>query len=294
MSELRLHDSHAHLELLLQRLGNLDSAREHTLGTKLTPLDTSTQELVDELLLRHDFFIQATVSTSNYDYVTQLFAYNSKIYFQLGSHPEIVKADFDLAIYLDEQQKYLNSIDKKLIIGIGEIGLDYYYTKEKTIIDKQKALMHSQIKLAVEMELPIVFHIRDAFDEAFEIIDQYPQIFGKFIVHCFTGTDQDLENILKRGGNIGVGGISTYKSAESLRNTLEHCPIGSILLETDLPFLAPTSSRGKDCIPVMIEKTADYIAQLKGVTTDQILSSSMHSCLEIFAALQVKFGINND
>ena len=296
MTKTLLHDTHIHLEMLLEKSGVGGNYRDHVWKPNsqikdLIQLDKDQKKFIEEALIDHQFVIQSTVSTDNFDLVWRMFNTNSKVFFLLGSHPEIVEEGFDLETYIAEQSKYLKSQNPKKLCGIGEVGLDYFYTKESTLLELQKKLFKSQIELAIELELPLVIHCRDAFDDLIEILNQYPKIWGHFLIHCFTGNQSNVEAILKMHGYIALGGIITYSKTEELSDAVKYCPLSNIMLETDAPYLTPLAYRGnKVCQPKYIVATADKIAEIKNVQTQDILDFSKHNSFELFSEIKTHFG----
>ena len=268
-----LHDTHVHLEILLEKLGFLENS------------STSNAKYHNELarlIEKHEFVLQSTVSTENYLQVKQLFTDFDKIKYFLGSHPEIVDTEFDLPNYLSKQEKILQSSLKSDFVGIGEIGLDYFYTRENVVITKQKDLFESQIQLAIKLNLPIMIHCREAFADLFNILNKYPQVHNKFLIHCFTGGVCELHEAIKIGGVVAFGGICTFNSATKLHEAIIKCPLDRFVLETDLPFLAPTPFRGRFCEPNMIDKVAEKVAELKNVTKSEIWQNSLSNTKKLF------------
>ena len=293
----KLHDTHAHLEMLCQRLGLIPEGRE---DIEMTPQITqSIFDFSQSYLLNHEWVIHPTVSTNNLKYALDLFWEISKIYFLYGSHPEIVDAKFDVNKYLLEQADFLKKIlnlpkfkgllpqdqsneTKPRLIGIGECGLDFNYTQDSEIIKKQKELFISQIELAIRLDLPIEIHTRDAWDDTFELLDEFPSIHGKFLIHCFTGGVTELRKCLDRGGLAAFGGIVTFPKSFELQEALVFCPKENLVLETDLPFLAPVPNRGKACLPVMINDTAKFIATIKNTTPELVWEWSRQNSKKLF------------
>jgi len=258
-----MYDSHAHLEMLAQRLGMIDDIQESDGGNGFDGLSDQEKEEIREkvkgvggFIVNHDFLVQPSVSTENFKLVHYLFNQLTNVSFFLGSHPEIVTKDFEV---IDEY--------KGEFVGIGECGLDYYYSQDVEIIAKQKRLFRAQIELALELDLPLVIHCRDAFDDLFEILRKYPKIWGRFLIHCFTGGVKEAQEVLAMKGKFGIGGVCTFKSAQNLRDSIEIIPIENIFLETDLPFLAPTPKRGETCLPEYIGYVADEVARIKQTPT---------------------------
>lgn len=133
--------------------------------------------------------------------------------------------------------------------------------------------------LQTNSKKPIIIHCREAFSDLFEILNKYPEINGRFLVHCFTGGVLEMQEIVKRAGFLGVGGIITYsKNTESLKEAIKLCPIENIILETDLPFLAPGKHRGKTCLPEYIQVIAEMIATLKDTTVESVVLQSAANC----------------
>ncbi len=165
------------------------------------------------------------------------------------------------------------------IVGIGEVGLDYHYTQEPKLIATQKQLFQSQIELAIEYNLPLMIHCRDAFDDLFEILEKYPEIHGRFLIHCFTGGIDEMYRAVKIGGKVAFGGVITFKSAKKVQEAVEYCPLESFVLETDLPFLSP--KRGEICIPEHIDLIAEKVAELKKIPKHEVWEWSRRNCEEL-------------
>lgn len=283
---MQLHDAHAHLEMLLEKLEIIKELDREDQG--IYELNNTK---LDELLSKHEFIIQATVSTKNYLEVRKLFSDSNKIYFLLGSHPEIIDTNFDVENYLTEQNQLLkqnpNFFKDERLVGIGEIGLDYYYSQDPEIWNKQKQIFRSQIELSIKQNLPIQIHTRNAFEDTYKILLEYPELDGKLVVHCFSEGVPELKKILDIGGFIGIGGISTYPKATSVIEAAKYCPSHKFVLETDLPYLAPTPTRGKICLPEYIDYTAQNLANLRGTTKENILQQSKENILKIFDKIKI-------
>lgn len=276
-----MHDTHGHLDMLLES----DKVINDFEGERKFNKDNIAKH-VNKYLKDHTFFIQAGVDSHNLLQCQKAFFNIPKVYFLAGSHPEIVDENFNLAKYLKYQEdnisQYLDNPKKHRIVGIGEIGLDYYWAKDEVVQKKQKDLFESQIQLAIRHDLPIQLHIRDAFDDAFEILKKYPKIHGKFMVHCFTGNNKDLQQILDMKGLVAYGGVSTFKNSLELQETIKNCPIESFVFETDLPYLAPQAVRGKICIPEHINHTASHHAEKRCLTLPQIWEISEKNAKKFF------------
>lgn len=287
------HDTHAHLDLLLQRLGDLPDEKDLDLekGTLKHIEDFEVdKKRVESLISKHDFVIHPTVSTDNFYLVSSLFRSISKIYFLLGSHPEIVNSKFSVEKYIDEQQTLVVELESdqdllNRLVGIGEAGLDYHYTKDPLIIEKQKGLFEEQISLAIKLKLPLIIHCREAFADLFTILKQYPDIHGNFLIHCFTGDTDDLQKVLEFDGKVAFGGVATFNSAVDLQDAVKYCPNDSFVLETDLPFLAPAPYRSQICMPEMIDEIAQKISELKSLTKKEVWNYSLKNSINLFGQL---------
>lgn len=290
--EFNLYDTHAHLDLLLKQEGFWPNLRDEelvnqsfsdakdSLNLNNYALDYSPEIniFLEENLQKHSWIVQPTCSTLNFLQCWPLIQ-NSKIYLLLGSHPEIVKPEFNLEKYLEFQRQAVNFIQsnenlKSRTVGIGECGLDYFYSQDSQIVQTQKALFKSQIELALELDLPLIIHCRNAFEDLFEILTNYPAIHGKFLIHCFTGNLQQATKIVELGGIMAVGGILTFSSAKYLVEAVQNTNLENFVLETDLPFLAPNPFRGKTCRPEMIENTLHKLAEIKQIEASDILIES--------------------
>ncbi len=285
-----LYDTHAHLDLLLQKLNYLPPDREFNLesGKILTSKEIDLEKhIVDEFLKEHEFIIHPTVSTGNFNLAYALLQGFEKVYFLIGSHPELVNESFDLQTYLEEQRDLIvffeeDTLLAKKVVGLGECGLDYHYSQDINIWLKQKSLFEEQIRLALKLNLPLVIHCRQAFSDLFDILQEYPGLHGNFLVHCFTERPDTLKKILDLGGKVGLGGVTTYNSAKDLQESVKYCPLDSLVLETDLPFLPPNPHRGQTCMPEMIKKTAQQIANLKQLEVTELWENSRDNAIRFF------------
>jgi TatD DNase family protein len=196
----------------------------------------------------------------------------------LGIHPHE-------AVHLTDQ--VFEDIEKRLndpwVVGIGEIGLDYYYNHSPH--DIQRAAFRRQMELAAKHKLPIQIHTRDAEDDTIEILNEFKgRVTGLF--HCFTGTKRLAEAGLALGYNISFSGIITFKSAEDLRNVVKMVPIERMHVETDAPFLAPIPMRGKKNTPAFIVHTAKKIAELKSIPEERLSEQLIKNATHLFKKLQ--------
>ena len=196
-------------------------------------------------------------------------------YGYIGVYPEFAKDFSDNC--LDNMKKIISNNPK--IVGIGEIGLDYYW--DKTFVDEQKQAFIRQIKLANEMNLPINVHCRDAYGDTLEILKTYNNN-STVIMHCFSGSYEFAKECIKLGMYISIGGVVTFKNAAKIKEVASNIPLEHLLLETDDPYLAPVPFRGKENQPAYVKYVCDEIANLRGVTPEVIAQTSTQNALKIF------------
>ena len=169
------------------------------------------------------------------------------------------------------------------LVAIGETGLDYYYTHSAR--DIQKDFLKRYLHLALECDLPVVIHCRDAFEDFFEILDAEYQVDGKHapgVLHCFTGTLNEAKEVIKRGWYLSLSGIVTFKRSDKLREVAKIVPLDQLLIETDTPYLAPKKHRGKPNEPAYVVETAKLIADLKGILPTELGSATAANAAKLF------------
>jgi TatD DNase family protein len=170
-----------------------------------------------------------------------------------------------------------------LLAAIGETGLDYHYLHSDRKV-QQKFLVR-YLHLAAETKLPVIFHCREAFTDLFSIADQeYPKN-APAILHCFTGTKEEAEAVFERGWYLSFSGIITFKKSENLRKITNSAPLKQILIETDTPYLAPQSKRGKQNEPAFILETAHCIATTRGISLESIANHTRENGNKLFPLL---------
>lgn len=169
------------------------------------------------------------------------------------------------------------------LVAIGETGLDYYYQHSPS--DIQKKFLRRYLHLALECNLPIVIHCREAFKDFFEILDaeyKHHEKLGPGVLHCFTGTLKEAEQVIKRGWYLSLSGIVTFKKSEELRRVAQMVPLDQLLIETDSPYLAPQSKRGKVNEPAYLPEIAESIAQTKGISLEELAEATRKNTYQLF------------
>ncbi|MAU33683.1 preprotein translocase [Candidatus Saccharibacteria bacterium] len=184
-------------------------------------------------------------------------ARHDRAFASVGVHPHDTKDGYDI----EELARQPG------VIAIGEIGLDYYYTHSPK--QTQLAALRAQLDVAVKYDLPVIFHVREAFDDFWPVFDSYE---GKIrgVLHSFTDTKDNLQKALDRGLYIGVNGISTFTKDEAQRQMFDAIPLDRLLFETDAPFLTPHPFRGKVNEPALVRNVAEYHAQRRQLSLEAI------------------------
>jgi TatD DNase family protein len=177
-----------------------------------------------------------------------------EIYATVGLHPHEATQDIEPILALARA-------GHPRLVGIGECGFDYYY--ERSPRSAQRRAFAAQIALAHELDLALVVHTRDAFDDLCDILAS-EGVPARTVIHCFTGTPEDAERCLALGCDISISGVVTFKNAQSLREAARLVPLGRLHVETDSPFLAPVPHRGRPNEPALVRVVGEFLADLRG------------------------------
>jgi TatD DNase family protein len=186
---------------------------------------------------------------------------------------------------LDHIKKLFAAPGAEKIIGIGEIGLDYYWPG----FDKQqqKECLNAQIELALEKDLPFVLHARDAHEDLLIELLRYKKDFEKLsrptgVMHCFSYTQEIAKEFIDLGFMLGLGGIITYPKNNALRETIKTLDLKNLVLETDAPFLPPQSMRGKPNHPAQIATIGHFLADLRGISFEEVAAQTTANARKLF------------
>lgn len=188
------------------------------------------------------------------------------VYGAVGIHP-------DYAGEMDESvmEEISRLADREKIVAIGEIGLDYYWDAAPR--DIQRYWFERQLALALEKDLPVVIHSREATQETLELMRRtYKESGGKLrgVIHCFSGSAEIAKEYTDMGFYIGVGGVVTFKNGKKLKEVVEAMPLDKLVIETDCPYLAPVPHRGKRNTSALLTYVIEEIAALRGLTTEEV------------------------
>ncbi len=251
---MQLVDSHCHLQfkkLSADVEGVIERAKSADVG-KMICVGTSLEDSSQAIALAEQF---------------------DNVWATAGAHPHDGK-DFPTngADVLTELLK------KPKIVAVGEIGLDYY--KDYSPRADQRAILKTQIEAGLQSGLPFVFHVRDAWDDFWPIYDSYRGLTG--VVHSFSATIQELDQVMKRDLYVGLNGIMTFTSDEAQLAAAKTVPLDKLLLETDAPFLTPKAFRGQTCEPKYIREIAEFLAELRGETLEQLAEATTNNSEKLF------------
>ena len=209
---------------------------------------------------------------SNLEVIEQVNKYDN-VYGVLGIHPESVTKVTTESFKIIEE-----NISNPKIVGIGEVGLDYYW--DKTHIEKQKELFIKQIELSKKYNKTVVVHSRDAIEDTLSIVKQYPKV--KFVFHCYGASVEIAKELVKRNIRLGIGGVVTFKNGVKLKEVVEAIDLKYLLLETDSPYLTPEPYRGKRNEPANTIYIAQKIAEIKGIPVEKVIEKTALNAIEQF------------
>lgn len=258
MNDIYIINTHSHVNML--RETNIDEAIQDAIDNKIVTIvpSSSAQDIFDT-----DNFIKK---------------YND-VYGYVGVFPEEVKDFSDKT--LSDMEEIIKSNPK--IIGIGEIGLDYYW--DKSFKELQKEVFIKQIEFANQMNLPLNIHSREAHLDTLEILKKYNKN-STAIMHCFSGSLEFARECIKEGIYIALGGVVTFKNAKKTKEVAKNIPLEYLLLETDDPYLAPVPFRGKENQPMYVKYVAEEIANLRGITPEEVAKTSTENAKKIFKNIE--------
>jgi TatD DNase family protein len=194
------------------------------------------------------------------------------VYASIGVHPHETKYGF-------EQIRAILASKPHNLVAIGEIGLDYFYTHSPREVQIQA--LKDQIQIALDHNLPIIFHVREAFDDFWPIFDSFKNIKG--VLHSFTDSLENMEKGIERGLYIGVNGISTFTKDESQKAMFKAIPLDHLLVETDAPFLTPIPFRGKVNEPAFVKNVAEYHAEIRNIDFNEVADTTTANARALFA-----------
>ena len=254
---------------------------EHPIMETHCHLDYLDADALEDTLARSrevgiERIVTIAVSPENLDTVAGIAAERPGVWGTQGIHPH-------------EAEKYSADVGAKIsarmgdenIVAVGEIGLDYYYDHADRAV--QRRVFEEQLQIAVDTDMPIVVHTRDADDDTRAILENFSgRLSRKGVIHSFTSGMALAEYCLAEGFCLGFNGIATFNRAENVREVVAATPLDQLLLETDAPYLTPVPYRGKPNAPFYLPFVAEKVAQVKGYDIEHLLARAWRNSLELF------------
>lgn len=200
---------------------------------------------------------------------------HQKTWASIGIHPHMADK-----YHCDNKttNKFEELLSKDKVVAIGECGLDYFYNNSSKIA--QKEILRMQIRLAQKNNLPIIFHVRSAFDDFWPIVDEFS--FRNGVIHSFSDSLHNMDQAIKRDFYLGVNGIATFTKNQEQIKMYKSVPLSNLVLETDSPFLTPSPLRGTICEPKYISITAKFLADLRSESLELIIKKTFKNSQKLF------------
>lgn len=216
-----------------------------------------------------------SVDRSSFNKVIEISQIYEGVYCALGIHPTeaqgAIAEDYESIIKLASHPK---------VVGIGECGLDHYW--DKSYIKEQNECFLKQIEIAKSLNKALIVHDRDAHKDTFDILTQNLKDEIPVIMHCFSGSLEFARECIKKGFYIALGGVVTFKNAKKAHEIAKEIPLEYLLLETDAPYLTPIPFRGKRNEPAYVKYVAEEIANIRGVSFDEVAKATTENARNIF------------
>jgi TatD DNase family protein len=248
----------------------------------LDRLDKTPEELSDVLNFARnrgiEHFLCVSVSVKDFPAMLDTVKNFKDVSVSCGVHP-LHQED---ACSYDE---LLNMADNEEVVAIGETGLDYFYSAETKAVQLTSFVDH--IKVANKLNKPLIIHTRDAQDDTINLLKQHKAPSTRGVLHCFTETWEMAQAAIELGMYISISGIVTFKTATELQDVVKKIPLDKLLIETDSPWLAPVPYRGKPNQPGFVREVGEFIADLKGITVDELAKITTDNFYNLFAIERV-------
>lgn len=241
----------------------------HLLSTEYDDVDKEIKEAVSSGVSK--IIINGYDVSSSIEAVELSKKYD-RVYAAVGIGPENIDNVTENDI---EKIKELTSNEK--VVGVGEIGLDYYWTKENK--EEQIKIFKNMLSIAKEKNLPVIVHSRESIKDTYDLLTNY-NVTG--ILHCYSGSLEMAKEFIKKGFLIGIGGVITFKNATKLKEVVKGIPLDCISLETDSPYLTPEPFRGKKNNPSKLSYIITEIAKLKDLKEDNVISKTASNVMAKF------------
>lgn len=243
----------------------------------LDRLDQSTEELQETLTFAKrrgvEHFLCVCVSVNDFPAMLEKVKGLDNVSVSCGVHPlhQDEACDFDTL---------LTAASHPDVVAIGETGLDYFYSADTKTVQLTSFVDH--IKVANQLNKPLIIHTRDAREDTITLLKQHKLPQTKGVLHCFTENWEMAQQAIELGFYISISGIVTFKSATDLQEVVKKIPLERLLIETDSPWLAPVPYRGKQNQPGYVREVGEFIANLKGISVDDLAAATTHNFYQLF------------
>lgn len=226
-----------------------------------------------------DKIINVGTNTANSVEAIEMAAKYEEMYAAAGIHPSDVDEEVSLDDAISKLRALLDKREEYKIVALGEIGLDYHWRQDNK--EKQAEFFEAQLLLAEEYDIPVIIHDREAHGDTFDAVLRHPKVRGVF--HCYSGSPEMAKDLVRRGWYISFTGVITYKNAPVVKASAQAVPLDRILVETDAPYLAPIPYRSKINRSDYIEYTIRTIAELHGLSEEEIRDRTHANACKLFS-----------
>jgi TatD DNase family protein len=244
---------------------------EHCGGSVTAALDAARERGVGA-------FLCVCISEDNKDEVLRIAQQHPDVYASVGVHPSDAMSDVVSAETLKSWA------DHEAVVALGETGLDYYYSADSAAV--QKASFKEHLIAAGQLELPVIIHTRDAREDTLDLIREYGNAETAGVLHCFTESWDMARSAMDLNYYISISGIVTFRNAENVRDVVRKMPLDRLLIETDSPYLAPVPHRGKPNQPAYVREVAEYVADVKGLSLEELAERTTENFYRLFRRAQ--------
>lgn len=263
-----LIDTHCHLNMIVKEQFN-------------TPITQDEMQRVESIVIEAEQadvcrFITVGTSVVESHNCVQLANYYPHVFASVGLHPTDSTAN-----WRTELAEIKTLLNYQKVVAIGECGFDFYHPNYNA--QQQGDVFKAQIELALEKNLALIIHSRDAFDETMKVIEPYKHELKRVVMHCFSENVAAAQEVAALGFMVGISGAVTYPKNNELRSVVSTLGLNQIVLETDAPFLPPQIARGKKNYPKYIAVIAHYIAQHLQVPYDEVVNTTTGNATKLFA-----------
>jgi TatD DNase family protein len=275
MPDIDLFDTHCHVHEMVRKITPVYD-KWYSDGVERTP--ESVIAAARDVGVNRMLCIGTSLADS--ELAVEFVAARDGLWASIGIHPHEASEHRSAKVKARFASLLEDSPLKSKIVAIGECGLDYFYDHSPR--EAQLELLRFQIELALEHDLPLSFHVREAFEDFWPIFDSYRGAEIRGVLHSFTDSAENLEQAIKRGLYFGVNGIATFAQKPEQRVTYRTIPQHLLLLETDAPFLTPVPFRGKVCESKHVRNTAEYLAELRGENLEDLAAQATANARVLF------------